>query len=215
MSKILHNLAATRKRASEIDLENEKISNPSQKKIKLLKKPEEKAQTKKSSKNKVPSTTPSEGSSVVYLGHIAHGFYEQEIRKFFSQFGKVERLKLVRSKKTGGSRGHAFIQFESPEIAEVVAETIDGYFLHERQLVCHIVPPNKIHEGLFAVPKRKNSTSNPDENVNDNETEEIETVEPGPLSEQKLNKITRLQTRKQNRLRELGINFDFLNRQIV
>ena len=28
-------------------------------------------------------------SSVVYLGHIPHGFYEDQMRGFFSQFGKV------------------------------------------------------------------------------------------------------------------------------
>ena len=38
---------------------------------------------------------------VVYLGHIPHGFYEQEMHKYFSQFGRVTRLKLSRSKKVG------------------------------------------------------------------------------------------------------------------
>lgn len=36
---------------------------------------------------------------VVYLGHIPHGFYEEEMKKYFSQFGTVTRLKLSRSKK--------------------------------------------------------------------------------------------------------------------
>ena len=35
----------------------------------------------------------------MYLGHIPHGFYEEEMRKYFSQFGRVTRLKLSRSKK--------------------------------------------------------------------------------------------------------------------
>ena len=36
---------------------------------------------------------------VVYVGHIPHGFYEDEMRGFFSQFGTVNRLRLSRSKK--------------------------------------------------------------------------------------------------------------------
>ena len=36
---------------------------------------------------------------VVYLGHIPHGFYEEELRGFFSQFGKVSRVKVSRSSK--------------------------------------------------------------------------------------------------------------------
>ena len=36
---------------------------------------------------------------VLYVGHIPHGFYEHEMRGFFSQFGTVNRLRLSRSKK--------------------------------------------------------------------------------------------------------------------
>jgi len=36
---------------------------------------------------------------VVYLGRIAHGFYEEEIKGYFSQFGEVTRVRLSRSKK--------------------------------------------------------------------------------------------------------------------
>ena len=36
---------------------------------------------------------------VVYVGHIPHGFYEKEMRSYFSQFGTVTRLRLARSKK--------------------------------------------------------------------------------------------------------------------
>lgn len=36
---------------------------------------------------------------VIYLGHIPHGFYEDEIRGFFSQFGTINKVRLSRSKK--------------------------------------------------------------------------------------------------------------------
>ena len=36
---------------------------------------------------------------VIYVGHIPHGFFEQEMRGFFSQFGTVTRLRLARSRK--------------------------------------------------------------------------------------------------------------------
>ena len=40
-----------------------------------------------------------EPPGVVYVGHIPHGFFEEQMRKYFSQFGTVTRLKLSRSKK--------------------------------------------------------------------------------------------------------------------
>ena len=36
---------------------------------------------------------------IVYIGHIPHGFYENEMEGFFSQFGKVKRVKISRNKK--------------------------------------------------------------------------------------------------------------------
>ena len=38
---------------------------------------------------------------VIYLGHIPHGFYENQIQDFFSQFGTVNKVRLSRSKKVG------------------------------------------------------------------------------------------------------------------
>lgn len=38
-------------------------------------------------------------TGVIYIGQIPHGFYEDEMQGFFSQFGKVYRVRLVRSKK--------------------------------------------------------------------------------------------------------------------
>lgn len=40
---------------------------------------------------------------VISLGRIPHGFYEDEMKRYFSQFGTVTRLKLYRSKKVTGT----------------------------------------------------------------------------------------------------------------
>jgi RNA recognition motif-containing protein len=36
---------------------------------------------------------------VLYLGRIPHGFYEEEMKAYFSQFGDISRLRLARNKK--------------------------------------------------------------------------------------------------------------------
>ena len=36
---------------------------------------------------------------VIYLGNIPHGFFENDMRQFFRQFGNVTRIRLSRSKK--------------------------------------------------------------------------------------------------------------------
>ncbi|XP_042636485.1 MKI67 FHA domain-interacting nucleolar phosphoprotein [Orycteropus afer afer] len=86
---------------------------------------------------------------VVYVGHIPRGLFEPQLKAYFSQFGTVTRLKLSRSKKTGNSKGYAFVEFESDDVAKIVAETRNNYLFGERLLKCDFMPPEKIHEELF------------------------------------------------------------------
>jgi len=58
-----------------------------------------------------------DGRGVVYVGHIPHGFFEPQMNRYFSQFGTVEKLRLSRSKKSGNSKGYAFVQFKSLAVA--------------------------------------------------------------------------------------------------
>ncbi|XP_072882857.1 MKI67 FHA domain-interacting nucleolar phosphoprotein isoform X1 [Hemitrygon akajei] len=88
-------------------------------------------------------------SGVIYLGHVPNGFFEPQIRKYFSQFGTVLRLRLSRSKKTGRSKGYAFVEFECDEVAKIVSETMNNYLFGERLLKCQVVPPEKVHPQLF------------------------------------------------------------------
>ena len=39
---------------------------------------------------------------VLYVGHIPPGFCEPQMKKYFAQFGTITRLRLSRSKRTGG-----------------------------------------------------------------------------------------------------------------
>lgn len=74
--------------------------------------------------------------AVVYLGHLPFGFFEKQIRGFFTQFGSVGRVRVSRSKKTANSRGYAFVEFHDLECAEVVVETMDNFLLYGRLLKC-------------------------------------------------------------------------------
>ncbi|NXW39744.1 MK67I protein, partial [Nyctiprogne leucopyga] len=63
--------------------------------------------------------------------------------------GKVTRLRLSRSKKTGASKGYGFIEFESDDVAKIVADTMNNYLFSERLLKCQFMPPERVHEHLF------------------------------------------------------------------
>lgn len=88
-------------------------------------------------------------TSIIYLGHIPDGFEEGEMRQFFKQFGAIKNLRLSRSKKTGAPKHYAFIEFETPEVASVVAETMNNYRLFGRSLVCEVMKSDDVHSDLW------------------------------------------------------------------
>lgn len=160
-------------------------------------------------------------SSVIYLGHIAHGFYEKQMKQFFAQFGEVKQIKLFRSKKTGKSKGYAFVEFETPDVAKLVAEAMHGYFLHERQLVCHVIPPSKFHEGMFMTKKKVNSEAssstsskkgarNDGQDKDDVNEDDFVNPEPPQLvrTEKQLRRTKTAQLKKIAALKTKGIDFD-------
>jgi len=106
-----------------------------------------KAPQQKKEESKVEEVDESRG--VVYLGHIPYGFFETQMRPFFEQFGTVTRLRLARNKKTGNSKHFAFIEFEDKEVAEIVADTMNGYMMFGHTLVCIVLPQEQVHAEMF------------------------------------------------------------------
>lgn len=86
---------------------------------------------------------------VMYIGHIPHGFYEKQIAAFFSQFGRVLRVRVSRSWRTGKSSGFGFVMFADKDVAVIAAEAMDGYLMHGRRLKTNFVPAEKVHEDTF------------------------------------------------------------------
>lgn len=86
---------------------------------------------------------------VVYVNHIPHGFYEEQMKKFFAQFGDVTRVRVARSEKSGKSKGHAFVEFRLPEVAEIAAETMDNYLMFKKVLKTTYIPPDKQTHNYF------------------------------------------------------------------
>jgi nucleolar protein 15 len=98
---------------------------------------------------------PSGNTGVMYLGSIPHGFYEHEIKEYFSQFGEITRLRVVRNKKTGASKHRAFLEFADAEVADIAARTMDSYLLFGHILRARVVDPSQVHAELFKGSNRR------------------------------------------------------------
>lgn len=79
------------------------------------------------------------GSKVIFIQHMPHGFFEEELAKFFTQFGDVKQVFVARSKRTGRSRGYGYVQFVYPEVARIAASAINNYYMFGRILKAQVV----------------------------------------------------------------------------
>lgn len=144
-------------------------------------------------------------SNVIYLGRIPHGFYEKQMMGFFKQFGHVRRLRLSRNRRTGNSKHYAFIQFEEPEVARIVASTMNDYRLFDHVLSCHVVPPHAIHERMF-VGANKVFKPQPFAAIHRNKHNALKSYE----QQVKVNKrLVGKEKQKREALQALGIDYEF------
>lgn len=86
---------------------------------------------------------------------IPHGFYEHQMRAYFSQFGDITRLRLSRNRVTGSSKHYAFIEFASTTVAKIVAETMNNYLMYGHILKCKYIPQEQQHPELWKGANRR------------------------------------------------------------
>ena len=86
---------------------------------------------------------------IVYVGHLPKGFEEDGLKKFFEQFGKIQKIRVSRSKKTGRCRGYAFLEFKEKKVAEIAVKTMDKYIIFGKQIDCHMIEPELAHRDMF------------------------------------------------------------------
>jgi RNA recognition motif-containing protein len=64
----------------------------------------------------------------IYVGNLAYGATEEDLRQKFSEFGEVSAVNIISDRQTGRPRGFAFV--EMPNAAEAKA-AIEGLNLQE------------------------------------------------------------------------------------
>jgi len=153
----------------------------------------------------VTEIKPSDPRGVIYLGHLPYGFFEKQMRMFFEQFGVVTRIKLSRNKKTGKPKHYAFVEFLDPIVAKIVTDTMHGYIMFSRVLVCKEIPPDQVHPKMFVGANRrfipKDTKTNHAKQVNKERT----------VSEtaKRVKRLLERENQKRGKLQKLGITYDF------
>uniref|UniRef100_A0A1B6HGQ1 RRM domain-containing protein n=1 Tax=Homalodisca liturata TaxID=320908 RepID=A0A1B6HGQ1_9HEMI len=149
---------------------------------------------------------------VVYLSHLPHGFYEEQLDKYFSQFGTVTNICVPRS-KTGRSKGYAFIEFKHAEVAEMAAFTMDNYPMFNRLLKAKYLPPNQQKPHLFRFSNRSNVkktsvSEKAQQSLNDNRIKKNRRLDLA-TEVAVLKSLSRKKKELEARLKNLDVNYKF------
>eukprot|EP01135_Chromosphaera_perkinsii_P004675 Nk52_evm24s293 gene=Nk52_evmTU24s293 len=157
-------------------------------------------------KAKAKTAADEEMSSVVYMGHIPFGFFEEQVRGFFEQFGVVKNVKISRSKKSGRSKGYGFVQFEDVEVAQIAAETMDNYLIFGRLLKCKCMKKSEVeNKNIFRGCDHKFRTI-PWRMVDKARHNKPKTVEGVRKIK---NRLVKKQAKKAAMMKELGMKYTF------
>lgn len=84
------------------------------------------------------------------------GFAEPQLRKWFSQFGKITRVTIARSRISANPRGFGFVEFENEKVAEIVAEKIPRYLMFGKTM--HIHMRDKLEKSQAGKLRMRNSS---------------------------------------------------------
>ena len=85
----------------------------------------------------------------LYVGNLAFGASEEDLRKLFSEVGTVESVKIVTDSYSGRSRGFGFVEMTSNADAEKAISLINGKAFMERTLIVSEARPQKKKSGEF------------------------------------------------------------------
>ncbi|ODV79055.1 RNA-binding domain-containing protein, partial [Suhomyces tanzawaensis NRRL Y-17324] len=157
---------------------------------------------KKISKQVGKALSTSEQRGVIYIGRIPHGFYENEMKRYFNQFGNIINLRISRNKKTGKSKHYGFLEFENLATAKIAAETMNNYLLFGHLLKCEVV--ENFHEDLFKNANRR-FTPAAGHKISKEKNDKPKTKEQW---EELIKKHENKKSSKQAELKDKGINFD-------
>ena len=81
----------------------------------------------------------------LYVGNLPLGFYHEALKEYFSQFGKVTKVRVERSKRFGGFKGYAFVEFENTEVAQIAADATNNYIIDKKILKTRCITPEDQH----------------------------------------------------------------------
>jgi RNA recognition motif-containing protein len=75
--------------------------------------------------------------TTIFVGGLAFNIQENDIFNYFSKYGPINKINLLRNSQTGLSKGFAFVFFVHPNSTDKVLKLSDHYILG-RKIDCQL-----------------------------------------------------------------------------
>lgn len=90
----------------------------------------------------------------IYVGNLAFGATEDDLRTAFEPFGQVEKVAVVKDRDTGRSRGFGFVEMASKEEGQKAIEALNGADMQGRPLKVNEARPREDRPKRDSKPRR-------------------------------------------------------------
>lgn len=70
----------------------------------------------------------------IYVGNVAVGVTEDQLRSLFSQYGTVKSVKIIKDKFSGEHRGFAFVEMGTMDEGQQAINALNGTELNGQRL---------------------------------------------------------------------------------
>jgi len=77
----------------------------------------------------------------IYVGGLSYGVTEEDLKRAFEGFGKVESVNIIKDRLTGKSKGFGFVQMPINEEAQAAIEGLNGKELKGRTMTVNKARP--------------------------------------------------------------------------
>jgi cold-inducible RNA-binding protein len=77
----------------------------------------------------------------IYVGNLSQEVKEEDLRRAFEEFAKVESVNMIKDKFTGVSKGFGFIEIEAKSDAQTAMKKLDGSELKGTRIIVNEARP--------------------------------------------------------------------------
>jgi len=77
----------------------------------------------------------------IYVGNLAYSITEDNLRKWFEEFGEVESAKVIKDRFSGRSKGFGFIEMPSNAEADQAIKALNRKFMEGQHIKVNPADP--------------------------------------------------------------------------